>query len=135
VCRANAVNPSGSFALSKDYRAHRDGTYGTAPIIIEFNGNLNGLGNAISHLTIKGKTKSADLGFFAELGSAGTIASLHVTKSSTQAKQNSVAGFIASINLGMIFNSSADNTIKTAAGTGSYFGGLVGTSSGEVANS
>ena len=51
--------PSGRYALSATYNAGADGTYKASPIPTKFKGTFNGLGNAITHLTVK-ERQSAD---------------------------------------------------------------------------
>ena len=48
-----ARNLSGNFALSASYNAKHDGKYAHAPIPTTLQGNLNGLGNALSGLKIE----------------------------------------------------------------------------------
>ena len=47
-----AATPSGAYALANNYNASVDGTYTHTPIPTFFTGTFEGLGNAISHLTI-----------------------------------------------------------------------------------
>jgi hypothetical protein len=59
---AIAANPSGAFALANGYDASQDGTYAVSPVATMFSGAFNGLGNAISNLTINDPTENAYVG-------------------------------------------------------------------------
>ncbi len=136
LAHAVAANPSGSYALSQSYDAHKDGTYSAAPIAKTFNGKFEGLGNTISHLTIKGASKGAYLGLFAEVSKQGAIVSIRLTDTNIHAKQSSSVGAIAATNLGGISNAFASGEIDGSVGTkGGYFGGLVSGNQGTIADS
>jgi hypothetical protein len=73
-----AANPAGSFALAVNYDASRDGTYSDAPISTTFMGQLEGLGNALANLSIKGGTATGVLGLFANVNASGLVENLQL---------------------------------------------------------
>ena len=129
-----AAKSSGNYALSVSYDASQVGTYGQSPIKTKFKGHFNGLGNTISNLSLNGKSKT--LGLFANVDATGTIASIRVTNAAIEAAQNSIAGVIAGLNSGTIFNSSAGGSINAKARKqGAAFGGFVGVNLGTLNSS
>ncbi len=60
--------------------------------------------------------KSRELRLFANVEAAGTIASIRVTNAAIEAGKNSVAGVVAGVNYGTIFNSSASGSMSAKAG-------------------
>ncbi len=126
-----AAKPSGRYALSAGYDASQDGTYRQPPIKAKFKGSFNGLGNTISNLSINGKSKP--LGLFANVEATGTIASIRVTNAAIEAGKNSVAGVVAGVNYGTIFNSSASGSMSATAGKrAAVLGGVVGSNLGTL---
>ncbi|HEX3665770.1 MAG TPA: GLUG motif-containing protein [Rhizomicrobium sp.] len=126
-----AANASGRYALSASYDASKDGLYGQSPVKTKFKGSFNGLGNTISNLSINGGSK--ELGLFANVKATGTIASVRLTNAAVETGRNSIAGVIAGVNYGTIFNSSAAGTMSAKAGKkGAAFGGLVGSNLGTL---
>jgi hypothetical protein len=72
LASAISADPSGAYALANSYDAQGDGTYSNSPIQTEFSGVFEGLGNTISHLSIKGSGGiNGSLGLFGELSSGG----------------------------------------------------------------
>src|SRR4051812_45160387 len=71
-----AANPSGAFALAKDYDAAADGIYQKPTIATKFTGSFEGLSHLIDHLTINGQMKFdvARSGLFAWIYRNGDIA-------------------------------------------------------------
>ncbi|HEX3666384.1 MAG TPA: GLUG motif-containing protein [Rhizomicrobium sp.] len=135
LVKAIAAHPSGAFALVDSYDATADGTYRAAPIATTFTGTFNGLGNTISGLTINGKAKNALIGLFAEVDTAGTVSSVRISGANITAKQSSVAGPLAGVNLGTLFNVFASGQVLLArAEVGGVEGGLVGASQGLIKN-
>ncbi len=126
-----AAKKSGRYALSASYDASQEGTYGQSPIKTKFEGSFNGLGNTISNLSINGRSR--ELGLFANVEASGSIASIRVMNATIEAGGNSVAGVVAGVNYGTIFNSSASGSMSAKAGKrGAVLGGLVGSNLGTV---
>jgi len=128
-----AANPSGFYALSASYDAKQDGAYSASPVATTFAGNFNGLGNSVSHLSIRTKARSVNLGLFADVGSTGRVSSIRVTSATILASVDSYVGIIAGINSGTVFNSTAAGSIKAGSGKIiSIVGGLVGYNEGVI---
>jgi hypothetical protein len=128
-----AANASGNYALSASYNAKQDGTYHIAPVATTFEGNFNGLGNTISHLSIHGMSDGLNLGLFAEIGTTGTVDSIRVTNAAIVGKANSFAGALAGLSYGTIFDSFAEGSASGYAGKDvGRFGGLVGSNRGTL---
>ncbi|MGH6878189.1 MAG: hypothetical protein ACREHV_12565 [Rhizomicrobium sp.] len=100
---AIAANPSGAYALAESYNASRDGTYSSAPIPTTFTGNFNGLGNAISNLTIDDVTEFDSVGLFGEIGAGGNVASVSIMSANFTGVQDYIGGLVG-INEGTIEN-------------------------------
>ena len=126
LASAIANNPNGDYALGASYDASEDGIYTAAPISTDFSGTFNGLGNAISHLTIRAAEKNANIGLFATLETAGSINSVGVTEANVKVNTASYAGPVAGISYGSIFNTFGSGKISGASGLGGAVGGLVG---------
>jgi hypothetical protein len=73
LAKLASKQPTGSFALMKNYDAAKDGTYAQPPIITPFSGSFEGLGNSISNLAIKMNAQSVSAGLFSELDTGGVI--------------------------------------------------------------
>jgi hypothetical protein len=65
---AVAANSGGNFALATSYDVSGDGTYTESPESNTFRGSFEGLGNAISNLTIN--SYSSNVGLFAQIKNA-----------------------------------------------------------------
>ncbi|HEY3636617.1 MAG TPA: hypothetical protein VGK90_00600 [Rhizomicrobium sp.] len=117
---AIAANPSGAFALANNYDATPDGTYSEAPIQTDFRGSFEGLGNAITNLSING---SGNLGLF--IGDDGPIENLSLLKINI-ALQQGVAGGVAAAASGTMTRVRATGTIRGPGSQLKSIGGLVG---------
>jgi hypothetical protein len=133
--------PTGRYALSASYDASGDGTYKSSPIPTKFNGTFNGLGNAISNLTMDGKGKD-NLDLFAYIDSAGAVNSLRVMNVNIDAEAvfgggDINLGALAGTNYGSLFNdvSNGHITIQLQPSSAATVGGLVGGNLGSVAYS
>ena len=158
LAKAVANNPSGDFALASDYDASSDGTYTTNPITTELEGAVEGLGNAISNLTMSTKRQLG--GLFFEIDFAGAVSDLaldhvkvrspggagglaafnrgeitrcYVTGSVSTFGGRSPAGALAAVNDGTISNSNATASVR--GGSTSVIGGLVGEDGGTISES
>src|SRR6201986_1054884 len=129
-----AANPSGSYALPTDYDAAPDGTYADAPIKT-FAGTFEGLGHAISNLTIsdvKGKTVR-NAGLFGT--SSGTIRDIGVLNANITVggKHGNYAGALVSQNTGTIPHAFATSSVVyTDFGRGTTLGGMVAVNKGII---
>jgi hypothetical protein len=106
-----AANPSGYFALAKSYNAKHDGTYPAAPIVTQFLGTFEGLGNTISNMTIvDGTQEGATDGLFSiAYGTIRDLGLLNASVTSTGDQGANGAGTLVS----------AGNTIWRCWATGS----------------
>lgn len=127
-----ASDPSGHYALANTYDASVDGTYASSPIPTTFAGTFEGLGNAISHLTIEDMT-DGEVALFAEVGSAGNLKSLALTGVSVNGGDAGVAP-LASANRGTIFQASAGGVVSSDNISGGA-AGLVATNFGTTMKS
>jgi hypothetical protein len=133
---AIASNPAGSYALADDYDASQDGTYGSSPILTPVTGLVQGLGNTISNLSIDHNKGKADVGLFADLYNAGSIANFRLRRLTITARkgQFAVGGLVGS-NDGYLFGDIAEGLIRSKTGNLGAAGGLVGGSGGTIADS
>jgi hypothetical protein len=127
---AIAANPSGTFALAKNYDAKKDGTYVTSPVSTVFSGSFNGLGNAISNLSINNSTEDGSIGLFAET-MGGSIANIRLLNENVQVFARSQTGGL----VGWAIGGSIAHSFTTGSVTGGdsvYLGGLIGNSTANV---
>ena len=143
LAAAIASNPSGNFALANSYNASGDGTYMSSPVPTVLTGTFDGLGNAVSNLSIEGGTEldsNVYQGLFAGLGTLnslnGTIRNIgliganifHVVKA-----KYVWSGSLVGRNCGTITNSYATGNVKN--NQKSLAGGLVADNMGIIAYS
>ena len=128
-----ADNPSGLYALANDYDASVDGAYKYSPIAT-FVGTFEGLGNTISHFTIKARKFGG--GLFDEIGSGGLIRDFGLVEASVVSgnAQSRAAGLLAAGNLGVIAHSFTTGSIQNS-GSEDSAGGLVGANAGIISDS
>ncbi|MGH6888439.1 MAG: GLUG motif-containing protein [Rhizomicrobium sp.] len=88
-------NPNGNFALANSYDASGDGTYHSSPISL-FGGAFEGLGNAISNVSIDGPTQAKDddivEGLIAEIETTGTVSNVDLLNADISVPGNSDFG-------------------------------------------
>ncbi|MGD0191521.1 MAG: GLUG motif-containing protein [Rhizomicrobium sp.] len=142
LAKAIDRNASGYYALSSNYNASGDGTYMKAPIEKSFAGTFNGLGNTISHLSLRGKLserRTLNLGLFAYVAQSGSVNSLAIADAKVVAASHGTpnVGVAVAVNYGAVFNVSAAGTLTASVASDSLatIGGLVGFSPGTIANS
>jgi len=130
LANAVATNPAGTYALAADYNASQDGTYASAPIATDLTGTFEGLGNAISGLSISSRhDDGANVGLFAiNEGGIHDIVLKHARISATGKNDN--VGAIVGLNDGFINYSHSDAIVK--GGEYSSLGGAVGNNMGAV---
>ena len=129
---AIAIDPSSAFALANDYNAQPDGTYGVSPITTPFRGVFEGLGHAISNLSVNDKGTDRDVGMFAT--TYGTIRNFTLAGMIADATYLSVAlGTLAGENGGVIAHVNVTGNI--AFGGVQNIGGLVGSNTGQIRDS
>jgi len=128
-----AANPAGNFALSDAISASGQ-TYQSSPVPTAFNGNLEGLGNAISGLAISGNVRHASVGLFAIVGSKGHVNALRLSDASLSIRDAGKLGTLAGWNQGALFQCSTTGT-KVTGIVVPAIGGLVGVNDGTVTQS
>jgi filamentous hemagglutinin family protein len=117
-----ASNPSGNYALANNYDASADGTYSASPISATFEGTFEGMGNTISHLTIK-QSFGTSAGLFAQIGASGAVDYLNLSAAKIDADAGASVGALAGD-----FDGSALGITVSGKITGSAdIGGLAGT--------
>ncbi len=131
LARGIAAHPGGHFALAAPYNAGPDGDYAFAPVPTAFTGKLEGLGNTISNLTIRHGNRH--LGLFATIDAGGSVGNIVLSAMHLHATGNarSVAGGLAAVNNGTIFNVHTSGKISTQ-GNGGTGGALVGVNNGTI---
>jgi filamentous hemagglutinin family protein len=133
-----AVDPSGNFAFAKKYNALQDGVYSTAPISTAFDGNFEGLGNVISHLSIADNTIDAFVGLFSLIGDGANLSNINLVDESVSGKNATyVGGLVGDNRGGKIYGVKVTGFVE---GGHIWTGGLVGFNEkysrvGEITNS
>ena len=129
LASAIAANPSGAYALASNYDASQDGTYTTVPIPTPFTGTFEGLGNALSNLSIN-DTTDTNVGLFAEVASGGALRDISTTDANIViSSENSCAAPLVGENEGSIINAFANGSVHAP---NSCAGGLVGYMFGSI---
>jgi hypothetical protein len=130
LASAIAANPSGSYALANNYDASADGRYRAPPIPTTLTGNVQGLGNTISKLTIKVHGKSGFVGLFTTIGSSGTVENLRLTSVHLVGYgSETIGGAMGYMNEGLLFGDTVSGNLDSKKGC-CYWGGLVGANEG-----
>jgi hypothetical protein len=156
-----ASNPSGFYALAKDYDATGDGAYSDAAVPTALTGAFEGLGHTINHFTMS-VFDSFQIGLFAEIdGAARDLTMTGGSISCDLDNSDATVGLLVGTNTGSLANISVagavncaradhvgglagDNTAGTIAkvttavtigsGKAHYAGGVVGVNSGMIEN-
>ncbi|HEX3651685.1 MAG TPA: hypothetical protein VHU18_02550 [Rhizomicrobium sp.] len=124
LARAIAKKSSGNYALANNYDAAADGKYRKSPIA-EFHGFAEGLGNAISHLTIDDRTPGNNVGLFATTAQLSRVYNFRLVNAHVSAAGGGArAGALIGQTTGFLQGDSVSGSVKT--GDDSYVGGLVG---------
>jgi The GLUG motif len=130
LATAIAANAGGNFALAGKINAHADGTYAAPPVPTTFTGNLEGLGNTISNLTIVDPDANAYIGLFADIGAGGSVRDTGLLKANVSGTDTSgnydLIGALAGLNDGTISGCYATGSVKRLNEATTFDGGLVG---------
>jgi hypothetical protein len=124
-------NRSGRFALADNYDATADGTFNHAPIF-SLTGTVEGLGNAISNLTVNSPTGGGGGGLFATI--QGTVRDIGLVNANISGGDNNTVGGLAVGNLGTIRHAFVTGSVAVGNGFGDI-GGLAGYNEGTIVNS
>lgn len=119
---ATGSNPYGDFALANDYDASADGVYSSAPVE-KFKGTFEGLGHAISSLSINDQKRGDAVGLIG-IQADGFVRDIRLVNVTISGGVAAMGGVLVGENKGSIINSFASGTVTY--GKGSYAGGLVG---------
>jgi hypothetical protein len=125
---AIAANPGGDFALANNYDASADGTYGASPIQTVTTGVFEGLGNAISHLSIDA-SGFVGLFFYAD----GSIENFRLVDIDYTVSEGSVVGGLASEGL-YLSRVRVTGTIRGSGSESNTIGGIAN-SAGTITDS
>lgn len=127
-------NPSGAFALAKSYDASVDGIYAQCPVELTFAGKFEGLGNAISKLSIaiSGEWLQVNAGLFRKLDTGAVVrdvnmTGIHIAVDARNHSSSSGVGAIAGESQGEIDNVTANGHMKVRVNFPGGIGGIVGT--------
>ncbi len=133
LASAIAANPGGAYALSNNYDASADGTYKSSPIATTLTGTFEGLGNAISNLSISFRSKNgAEAGFINAIGATGAVNDVRLSNARVVAQgAGGVAGLVAS-NGGSLFGDDVQGSFKGRRCQSCSFQGLAGTNGGTI---
>jgi hypothetical protein len=132
LANAVAANQDGNFALANDYDARSDGTYSQSPVTTIYGGTFEGLGNAISNMSIADTNSSDYVGLFYEMGVGSAVADLNMTAVNINSPNVTAAGAIVGDNQGMIANSRSSGSVNG----GQYAsGGIAGFNPGNISRS
>jgi len=78
-----AANPSGFYALAKNYDARGDSFKKTPPVPTWFSGSFEGLGQSVMNLTVTGSVQGPTVpctGFFAVVSNGGLVRDIDITR-------------------------------------------------------
>jgi hypothetical protein len=125
-----ATNPSGNFALAKDYKGHEK--FSATPIQSGLTGRFEGLGNTISHIKVRDFTNFS-VGLFTGLGYMSEVENLRLSDITIVSRRTggSQAGALAGALSGVVRNVSTSGRVSA----GGAAGGLIGASSGSIIHS
>jgi hypothetical protein len=127
-------NSLGNYALANPYDASQDGRYKHSPVSTAFNGKFEGLGNPISHLTIRDRSDNGEAGLFSKTG--GNLNDVIVPDAFVSAVGSlGAAGVLAAVGNGRIshcFTSGKVFATRNAGGLVAESGNV--SSSGSTAN-
>lgn len=117
-------NPSGNFALA--HNETETVSFGSTPVTATFTGNLEGLGNHISNLTISDNLFTT-LALFASLGTLATVKDLTLTNIAVRnyVDNTEKVGGLAISNSGLISNVTISGVVEAEHNFTSSVGGLV----------
>jgi hypothetical protein len=127
LAKVVAKNPSGFYAFAKKYNAKKDGAYAQSPVgTIE--GTLEGLGNAISNLSINDPESDTGVAFIAGGGTLHNVNVVNIAISAPLA--GDVAGLVTAAD--NIIHSSASGSVSGGGSGGGGLGGLAAFNGGLI---
>jgi hypothetical protein len=114
-----AANPAGLYALAGPYNAKKHGAWKSSPIPTAFTGTFDGLGNAISGLSIYARYPATDVALFSTL-SGGALNHVRLTSASVHARGLpngagvNVATLVGTADSGALFEDSVSGVISVS---------------------
>jgi filamentous hemagglutinin family protein len=134
IGEVQGVGSTGDYALALPVDAASLGTL-SAPLIPNFSGNFNGLGNAVLNLTINDATDTF-VGLFGTIGTGGTVSNIGVVGGSVTSTAGGVAiGGLVGYSQGTISDAYVTGAVTDNA-SHVFVGGLVGINdTGTISNS
>jgi hypothetical protein len=128
-----AANPSGNFALANSYDASIDGTYKASPVQTTFNGRFEGLGHAISNLSVKPPHGYKSLGLFLHVGPGGALTNISLLNVDILGSAwGSLIGGLAALNEGKISGAQVTGEVRGGQ-RNEAVGGIAGENTGMIA--
>jgi hypothetical protein len=128
LAKSIAKKPSGAYALAKNYNAAKDRIYSHSPVSTPLDGPFEGLGNAISNVSINDAENGVNIGFLDSIDVSGSVHNFNLVDIAISASgSDNFIGGVAGRS-GNIMHSSVTGTIT---GKG-YIGGLVGATAGSI---
>jgi hypothetical protein len=133
-----ASKPKGFYALAKPYDAAPDGSYSKAVVHRTFEGTFEGLGNAVSNLTVKLVSgQHIDAGLFTEIFSGSSIQDLALLDVNLSVVPTACSAFVGAVaannNGGRLVRVHATGKITTECTA--IVGGLVSYNQGSISQS
>jgi hypothetical protein len=125
LAAAISANPSGNYALAASYDASVDHTYKQDPIATTFEGNFEGLGNAISNVSIR--MPAGNIGFFNTIAADASVSNFRLNNINIfqpNVRVGIVGGLAAESN-GTLFGDEVSGIILSHIPE--WMGGLIGT--------
>ncbi|HLY07356.1 MAG TPA: GLUG motif-containing protein [Rhizomicrobium sp.] len=124
LASAVLANPDGNYALANSYDASGDGTYSASPVPTTYGGIFEGLGNAISNLSIN-DSSDGSVGLFANV-MPGTLRDVSLTDANVTGppRYAGVGALVAGL-VGNLINDSVSGSVSSETQSG-YVGGIVG---------
>ena len=128
LAAAIASVPDGNYALAASYDAAVDKIYAQSPIATVFEGNFDGLGNAISNVSTHGA------GFFTDIDWGASVSNLrlrNVKVREIESERNFAEGGLAGQSNGSLYGDDVSGAVAGIYATNGV-GGLIGFGSGRI---
>jgi hypothetical protein len=138
LAAAVTANANGNYALAASYDASVDHTYKKDPITPVFGGNFEGLGNAISNVSIRFvPPEESNVGFFNTIGASASVSNFrlrNITISLPHGQSShALVGGLTGESLGSMYGDDVSGTVRARNDVGGL-GGLIGAGSGSIAH-
>lgn len=125
LAAAVKANSSGAYALAGSYDASKDGVYRTPPIA-SLSGVIEGLGNTLSHVSIKVRKRYIAASLVEEVEQTGAISNLRLARIRYNATgKYADSGGLVENNYGYLFDDAVSGSIDANGRVGGDAGGFV----------